>query len=1349
MLPCSLLLYAIGIVSGKVSLDATSSSATVSWSRGNDASLRLQRLDKERSLPITEDGRNGNHTFSQLIPGAAYLLDVTPHDGERESVKFNTKPNKLPLIRSSKFYRESSDTTEGQANDPIYGAVLYWTPPHGSLDGYVLDIQPKHGEIKAPVLQKNGELVQDKTQPRRVITGLEPGEEYNFTISSTSGREVSVPTTLSTRIPPETPGDIKVSEIGSRSAILDWQKEHRGYLDGFYLETNPPDGAISRPKSDTDKKREITGLKAGKRYSVKVHSTAYGLLSFRPSERSIITLPEAPLGDLVVISQEPVNVTLAWTPPDGEAQMYSIIYYPTNADKRKLKELSINSTITLTNLDPGTEYNFEIETVSNGLHSDPMVGSLTTEPDRVTDLEVLNNDFTSASIGWNHPNHEDALYVVEYSPSSQDSWPESPFLTKDSIAAVDGLVPGKTYTFAVKALVGNVESKPERVKTTLPVPEKPSNVSIGDVGNDAFDISWESPYEEALYVVNVFGPDGQLDTFPQTTSDKEVTINGLEEGETYQVTVATVVDGYTTDKHAMKVETFADSHETLLFGMGNDMDLAAAQANLNSFATHLGNMQPDNVIDIEVGEVENIMDEAFAVLSVSISAKPSQMSGQNLNELYNSWQPQPVIDEDEQPKSVFSAPIDTTLDECKLRTNVCSQNAICIDQPILYRCECMANYVDVTKTVVDGSDLVNLPGQVCVANPEDHCVRTNWRFQRNGYLVVRRRMPAVESFTLCFALQLNSQRLRGTLTTYRQGDSTLSLRTDDRGNLEVIVNNEQLFAPNDVFSPEKDQKLCLTASKDLINLYVDGVSVDTLNPHGSVALEGGGKIQIGKDSECNKRCERDRGALLATIEDYTIWHTALTPEEVRNFTSDQCITNGIMTLEQDLVDVNGQSKPTQESLDELYPYDMVADDLIRKFTTRSPQFFKSDPTSDPSGARFPEDQWGFPQYNPTQRSPGRDDSFEYVNLANHATTVDKLIGNIDDLETFCKPDNMTVLVLKAFIDEYESRYGMLTLEDPNCQRLVRGKYYAWEIAPDLLGCGSTIELTDTHVTFVNSLSTGSGPDADQIEAVNGIIFGNQLTESQTTKVSMAVSCKFPLDYTVTADYPFLPQITMQLLKFNVSGHGEFSAVMQLFEDESFTRPFEATPEIDEGEMLNVGVSLLQTEDPSIRVTIMECWATPHQDPNGALQHYLIEEGCGVADVLDGSLNIYENGQSKMAKWAGSVFKFVGYEQVWLHCNIRVCFGDDDCLITCDADGTRRRRDVDDYELHTVSTSHPIRKLAVAIEVDEISIATSDTQGESIITGLIAGVTALTLLLLNAIGLIILRRRRTKSVNVAN
>ena len=73
---------------------------------------------------------------------------------------------------------------------------------------------------------------------------------------------------------------MEVKMIGSRSTVLEWQREHRGFLDGFYLETNPPDGEISRPKRQTDKSREVTGLKPGKRYSVKVHSTAYGLLRF-------------------------------------------------------------------------------------------------------------------------------------------------------------------------------------------------------------------------------------------------------------------------------------------------------------------------------------------------------------------------------------------------------------------------------------------------------------------------------------------------------------------------------------------------------------------------------------------------------------------------------------------------------------------------------------------------------------------------------------------------------------------------------------------------------------------------------------------------------------------------------------------------------------------------------------------------------------------------------------------------------------------------------------------------------------------------------------------------------------
>ena len=88
--------------------------------------------------------------------------------------------------------------------------------------------------------------------------------------------------------------------------------------------------------------------------------------------------------------------------------------------------------------------------------------------------------------------------------------------------------------------------------------------------------------------------------------------------------------------------------------------------------------------------------------------------------------------------------------------------------------------------IIHFSGQYQMAGQACVANP-DHCVRTNWRFSRAGYIVVRRRMPAVEEMTVCFKLTLDTRKMTGILTTYRQEDSVLSMRADDRGNLAIKV----------------------------------------------------------------------------------------------------------------------------------------------------------------------------------------------------------------------------------------------------------------------------------------------------------------------------------------------------------------------------------------------------------------------------------------------------------------------------------------------------------------------------------------------------------------------------------
>lgn len=1327
----------LGGSNAKVSVgEISSTSALITWDGSDRAQIEVNRLDA-RSRTIHDQGRHGAYQLDQLVAGAQYRARVVEDGGEPQTLEFNTKPNKLKEIRASKFLNPTASA------EPSYGAVLYWTPPEGNVDGYIIDVYPPHGQIKSPVLQKNGEVVEDPTQPRRVVTGLVPGEAYNFTVKSTSGREISDQEVLETRIPPETPGEIDTLEVGSRSAILDWQKEHRGYLDGFYIETSPPDGEVANPRDSSEKQRELVGLKPGKRYGVKVHSTAYGLLSFKPSERSIITLPEAPLGDLIVISQNPVNVTLSWTPPDGEAQMYQITYYPTNSDARKLKELSINSTISLTNMDPGTEYNFEIETISNGIHSDPMVSTLITTPDEIEDLKIVDKDFTSASFAWEHNSLNntrntdglvdegdelsgDALFVVSYNPTTPNSWPESPFLTREPFAAVDGLVPGKKYTFHVKAVIDNVESKKKSVSTILPVPEQPTNVVIDEVTSNSMHISWESPHDDAQYIVNVMDTAGSLADFPLTVDDKEVTIDNLKEGETYKVTVATTVDGYTTDKHATQVETYADTQDTMLFPLDLDETTDEAQEKFNAFAAYVADQVDGEVaIDVAVVDTVEMNGDKFGVLSVSIFAQPSVLSSDALNGLYEEFIPSRTP-----TQSSFSAPIDTSLNECRSKNNVCSVNAECTDSTVLYQCQCAANYTDVTEQM-DLFGQYQMAGQACVANP-DHCVRTNWRFSRAGYIVVRRRMPAVEEMTVCFKLTLDTRKMTGILTTYRQEDSVLSMRADDRGNLAIKINDELMHVRAETFVQGEPQKMCLTASNDVITFYVNGRPIASQAPVGSVALVGGGKVQIGRDPECSRRCEREIGNLDATVEDYTIWSKALTTEEVDNFTNGMCINNAELTLEQDVVETSKGKKNVQsDSPDELFNNEELGDlfDLGRRFMTTA------SPTNVPRFIDSTQADFKEPVFN----QPMKETIFDPLNDA--STHVETIIGDFDagdDLETFCKPDNMTVRVKKSFIDAYEQKYGAISLEDSDCGRQDQGEYYVWVIAPDLLGCGTAIELSDTHVTFVNALSTIHN-EANEITAVNGIIFGNQLTEKQTTKVSMSVSCTFPLDYTVTADYPFLPQINMQVFKFNVSGHGEFSAVMQLYEDETYESAYTTVPEIKEEEMLNVGISLIESQDPTIRVTTLQCWATPEQDPHGELQHYLIQEGCAVDGVLDGTLAILENGQSKMAKWQGAVFQFVGYDEVWLHCDIKVCFNDQDCLPSCGSLGRRKRRDIIE-DIVTISASQPVRRF----EPEHVIIENSATyQSNRLIIGLIAGVCALTLLLLNAVGLIIFRRNNAK------
>ena len=77
---------------------------------------------------------------------------------------------------------------------------------------------------------------------------------------------------------------------------------------------------------------------------------------------------------------------------------------------------------------------------------------------------------------------------------------------------------------------------------------------------------------------------------------------------------------------------------------------------------------------------------------MSIFAQPSVLSSASFNDLYAAFAPDKVDSNGEgATNESFSEPINTDVNECKSKKNVCSINSQCIDEQILYRCACDDN----------------------------------------------------------------------------------------------------------------------------------------------------------------------------------------------------------------------------------------------------------------------------------------------------------------------------------------------------------------------------------------------------------------------------------------------------------------------------------------------------------------------------------------------------------------------------------------------------------------------------------------------------------------------------------
>ncbi|XP_077787955.1 uromodulin-like isoform X3 [Podarcis muralis] len=218
-------------------------------------------------------------------------------------------------------------------------------------------------------------------------------------------------------------------------------------------------------------------------------------------------------------------------------------------------------------------------------------------------------------------------------------------------------------------------------------------------------------------------------------------------------------------------------------------------------------------------------------------------------------------------------------------------------------------------------------------------------------------------------------------------------------------------------------------------------------------------------------------------------------------------------------------------------------------------------------------------------------------------------------------------------------------------------------------------INETHVSYTNVIESGSDNDQSII--------------TRSVQIRLHFSCIYASKQVVGLGYGLRP--VDKIVQFTVK-EGDFRVNMQLYENASYVRAYPKSQlTFLVTDMLYVLVKIEGQDQAKYFFLGMEdCWGTPTGDPVDSTKHFLIMKGCPHDKTLT-FLNAV--GNSTVAKFSFQMFQFKNFQEVYLHCQVRLCVPEnkEPCAKQCPSKQRSKRELVDDYQ--KIISYGPIRFLA--------------------------------------------------------